>query len=68
MFGSKFIRKETVFEEKNNIQPKPYLGCYVVILFYRLQGLELDLQGFSGFVTNVLQIIRFVFDSDVSVT
>uniref|UniRef100_A0A2K6KUD5 Leucine rich pentatricopeptide repeat containing n=1 Tax=Rhinopithecus bieti TaxID=61621 RepID=A0A2K6KUD5_RHIBE len=24
----------------------------------RLQGLELDLQGFSGFVTNVLRIIR----------
>lgn len=35
---------------------------YVIILFYRLQALELDLQDCSGFVIDVLQVIRFVFN------
>lgn len=34
----------------------------MIILFYRLQALELGLQDFSGFVIDVLQIIRFVFN------
>lgn len=36
--------------------------CCTIILFYRLQALELGLQDFSGFVIDVLQIIRFVFN------
>jgi hypothetical protein len=31
-------------------------------LFCRLQALELDLQDFSGFVIDVLPVIRFVFN------
>ena len=34
----------------------------MIILFYRLQALELGLQDFNGFVIDVLQIIRFVFN------
>lgn len=36
--------------------------CCMIILFYRLQALELGLRDFSGFVIDVLQIIRFVFN------
>ena len=34
----------------------------MIILFYRLQALELDLQDFSGFVIDAFQVIRFVFN------
>lgn len=34
----------------------------MIILFYRLQALELGPQDFSGFVIDVLQVIRFVFN------
>lgn len=33
-----------------------------MISFYRLQALELDRQDFSGFVIDVFQVIRFVFN------
>lgn len=34
----------------------------MIILFYRLQASERDLLDFSGFVIDVFQVIRFVFN------